>query len=155
MSELASEHIVKRTPKFLRALLIGSNFLSVACINIAGECENTSEKEVISPDGRRKVVIYDRGCGATTGFITGISILPVNQDVTDSDEANVMLAGNIVRNFTIDPSGKRIDGEMNFDARWYGNELLTVYYLESRFIEKHANFDGIAIRFLPISELKK
>lgn len=41
--------------------------LLVAC-GRGTQCENTPRSEAISPDGRRKIVVFSRDCGATTGF---------------------------------------------------------------------------------------
>lgn len=38
-------------------------------------CENNVGERVLSPDGKRVAVVYQRGCGATTGFSTQISII--------------------------------------------------------------------------------
>jgi len=141
--------------KFLTVVLISLSCLNAACINIAGECRNTSKKEVRSPDGKLKVVVYNHGCGATTGFMTGISIIPVDHPLKDSDEANVLLAGNLAQKFSRDNSNTLIEGEMNFDAKWDGNTNLTVYYSELRVIEKHEQYDGVTIRFASMSETKQ
>jgi hypothetical protein len=37
-------------------------------------CGNYVVAEKISPDGRRKVVVFQRDCGATTGFSTQVSL---------------------------------------------------------------------------------
>ena len=52
------------------ALIAGT----VACINIAAGCGNDLVKEVPSPNGKMKAVVFQRDCGATTGFSTQISL---------------------------------------------------------------------------------
>lgn len=39
-------------------------------------CDNTLLVEVPSPSGTRKAVVFQRSCGATTGFSTQVSVLP-------------------------------------------------------------------------------
>lgn len=41
-------------------------------------CGNDIVAELHSPDGLRKVVVFERDCGATTGFSTQVSVLSVN-----------------------------------------------------------------------------
>ena len=142
-------------PKPLLITVLTLLAASSSCVNIAGTCENSAEKEVISPDGRLKAVVYNRGCGATTGFITGVSILPFSQPLTNGHEGNVLLAGNIVREFSRDNSNALTKGDMNFDAKWEGNSNLTIYYSESKFLEKRERFEDVEIRFLPISDIRQ
>ena len=39
------------------------------------ECENEPTAEVLSPDGTKKIVLFSRNCGATTGFNTQGTVL--------------------------------------------------------------------------------
>ena len=41
----------------------------------ADPCSNTTIAEVPSPSGEFNAVVFDRGCGATTGFSTQVSLL--------------------------------------------------------------------------------
>src|SRR5882757_3734258 len=52
------------------------------------ECENSLLGEYVSPDGTRKIVVFERSCGATTGFSTQASLLK-------SDQALPTTAGNL------------------------------------------------------------
>ena len=52
------------------------------------DCENTPLRESLSPDGTRKIVVFERSCGATTGFSTHASLLK-------SDQALPSAAGNL------------------------------------------------------------
>ncbi|HEY0281498.1 MAG TPA: hypothetical protein VGC27_02615 [Rhizomicrobium sp.] len=47
-------------------------------LNIIAPCENTVVKSVVSPDGRHKAVLFQRNCGATTGFSSQVSIIPAS-----------------------------------------------------------------------------
>lgn len=57
---------------FLAVLLAGAYIWWVFDKNL---CTNSIFREVPSPGGVYKVVIFDRGCGATTGFTTQASVL--------------------------------------------------------------------------------
>jgi hypothetical protein len=51
-------------------------------------CENSPLHESLSPDGARKIVVFERSCGATTDFSTQASLLK-------SDQALPPAAGNL------------------------------------------------------------
>jgi len=44
-------------------------------------CENTIVKSKISPDEKWNVVIFERSCGATTGYSTQISLIKANNEL--------------------------------------------------------------------------
>lgn len=81
---------------FSMILLIVS--VNISCLNTGFACENTVEKEVISPNGQLKAVIYDRGCGTATGFMTGISIVPANYKLGNDIEEYVLFAEEVYSN---------------------------------------------------------
>ena len=58
-------------------------FVSSACTNIAGDCGNEVLKEVASPSGKMKAVIFQRDCGATTGFSTQVSVISKDEKLPD------------------------------------------------------------------------
>lgn len=44
-------------------------------------CENVILQTIVSPDGARKVVVFSRGCGATTSESTQIALLPPSSNL--------------------------------------------------------------------------
>ena len=58
----------------LLLLFIGAIALFVS--RLPDLCANTILAEHPSPSGKRKAVVFDRDCGATTDFSTQVSILP-------------------------------------------------------------------------------
>jgi hypothetical protein len=42
-------------------------------------CRNSIVTALVSPDGERKAVMFQRDCGATTGFSTHVSVLKVGE----------------------------------------------------------------------------
>ena len=54
-------------------------------------CENTPLSEVPSPDGRLKLVIFERSCGATTDFTTQAS-LSDRHGKPDDEAGNIFIA---------------------------------------------------------------
>lgn len=46
--------------------------------DMSGMCGNTVISELPSPDGTKKLVVFERNCGATTDFSTQVSIFPAD-----------------------------------------------------------------------------
>src|SRR5687767_10343542 len=44
-------------------------------------CGNDIQLTVVSPDRKLKAVVFERSCGATTGFSTQVSVLPADRDL--------------------------------------------------------------------------
>lgn len=56
-----------------------------------GLCNNDIITEMPSPSGTRKAVVFQRDCGATTGFSTQVSVLPAREELPP-DGGNVFVA---------------------------------------------------------------
>jgi hypothetical protein len=108
--------------KFWKKLLIafGLDFIifavsAVMGIHLLGRemCGNDIYKEYVSPNGKLKAVIFQRDCGATTGFSTQISVIAAEDDLKNE-------AGNIYI----------IDGQPHLYApklSWRNNNELIIY----------------------------
>ena len=116
-----------------------------------GICENTVEKEVISPNEKYKAVIFDRGCGATVGFITAISIIPGNEKINNDTFEYILFAENVYRESTF-KNGQEQYGNFNFDIKWINDEELLVLYTESKNLSKKESFKNIKIKYELISK---
>lgn len=129
-------------------------FASNSCLSIPsfGLCENTVEKQVNSPDGEFKAVIFDRGCGATVGFITGISIIPANEKINNNDTGNILFAEKVYGEFSSNKNGQTQYGKTNFDIEWINDEELLVYYTESKRLSKTGSYKNIKIIYKLISK---
>ncbi len=57
----------------------------------SGICKNGIVSEISSPDGMFKAVIFQRDCGATTGFSTQVSVLRISRSLPD-DNGNIFVA---------------------------------------------------------------
>lgn len=74
------------------AALISAGFVAFMMYLFSDMCGNYEYSTLQSPDAKYKAVIFQRDCGATTGFSTQISILSANEDLINE-------SGNI---FTMD-----------------------------------------------------
>jgi len=71
-------------------LVVAYVFLSAV---LSGMCGNEIFAETASPDKNHKAILFQRGCGATTGFSTQISILN-SSDVLKNEDGNILTADN-------------------------------------------------------------
>ena len=58
-------------------------------------CGNEVARTVLSPSGKMKAVVFNRNCGATTGFNTQVSILPVSSALPDDGGNTLILDGTV------------------------------------------------------------
>lgn len=108
-----------------------------------GMCGNEIFQEAYSPDGEYKAVVFQRDCGATTGFSTQISILKASADLPDK-------GGNV---FIIDGhpdwTGVTVD--------WETNRLISISYSDGYSVSEMEDtirilFSTIEINYNPGSE---
>lgn len=108
------------------ALLAGCGDMSL--------CSNTIYGEKYSPDRENKAVIFDRGCGASTGFSTQISILPIDDELPNE-------SGNILI----------IDGHPeshNLKVTWASSAELDILNLGSQEVfQRVSSLNGIKVRY--------
>ena len=58
-------------------------------------CENETSQTVISPSGKLKTVVFNRSCGATTGFSTQVSIIPASDSLPNEGGNTLVLRGTV------------------------------------------------------------
>ncbi len=75
--------------KIFKFLLYSAIILVLFCIAglytldrfFSGMCRNEIASELLSPNGKNKVITFQRDCGATTGFSTQISLISANSNL--------------------------------------------------------------------------
>jgi len=104
-------------------------------------CGNTIILRVSSPDGQHDAAMFQRDCGATTGFSTQVSILNTGQPL--SGPGNVFRADN--------NHGAARAGEWGgpwAEIKWLSpNHLLVRYAAKSRLFEQGHYVSGIKITY--------
>jgi hypothetical protein len=104
-------------------------------------CGNTLVTRSAAPDGRHAAAMFERDCGATTGFSTQISILaPAEQPAG---------AGNVFR--ADDDHGAAPIGDWNgswAELKWLSaDRLLIRYAARSRIFEQRRDVSGVQITY--------
>jgi predicted small secreted protein len=98
-------------------------------------------QEVYSPNQEHKVVIYERSCGASTGFRTHISIIKNNYSVTANNLGNIFRASG-------NPAW------LNIKVNWQDENYVVIEYDENitpSFIEN--SFQNIVVKYVENKEI--
>ena len=97
----------------------------------SGLCENTVIQSRISPDGKRKIVLFERNCGATTGFTSQISILTANRSL-GSNTGNIFIADGYPEGYTM---------------IWESDTSVVIGGTKGRPYKSVSLFDGVQVRY--------
>ena len=116
---------------------------ATGCLDLAAGCRNEQITDLASPGGRHHAVVFQRDCGATTGFSTQVSVLSAGAALPDSG-GNVFSAdGDQGRAPAASGGGPRVS------AAWLASDTLEVRYdARARVFTKEATVAGVGIRFV-------
>jgi hypothetical protein len=105
-------------------------------------CGNDLVAEHLSPDGKSKLVIFQRDCGATTGFSTQASLVAPEAKLPGSS-GNLFIVDT---DHGIAPSGP--GGGPELRVRWEGpKRLLLQHHVKARVFKAERGFNGIEVRY--------
>ncbi|WP_260926936.1 hypothetical protein [Novosphingobium sp. 9] len=126
----------------MRSLAIAAALLLVT--GCSDDCSDTPIKIVDSPDGLHSAVLFQRDCGATTGFSTQVSVVPSRQ--------TPLHAGNAFR--ADDDHGAAALGPWGgswAQIQWLATDhLLVRYAAKSRIFKRADHVDGVRITYQSI-----
>lgn len=119
------------------ALLFGCGWFALSQF-ADGLCANEIVSEAPSPDGRFRLVAFQRDCGATTGFSTQISLLKRDQELPNS-------SGNVFTsdaNHGLAPAGP--GGGPEVRMRWSGAARVSIqHHAATRVFLNETERDGV------------
>lgn len=128
----------------LIVLLIAATVLSTLVILKLGEglCDNTPIAEYPSPEGRRRVLVFERSCGATTGFSTQASLLDADEDL-DIGSGNLFISDT---DHGAAPSGP--GGGPELSVEWKDERsLVLVHDSRVRVFKSEQRMDGVHVSY--------
>ncbi len=109
----------------------------------SGMCGSTLLFEVPSPDAARRAVVYERNCGATTGFATHVSILAPG-DSAGAEAGNAFVADTDHGQAPAGPGGGPAVA-----VRWLGpRELEIQHHPATRTFAADTLVAGVRIRYV-------
>lgn len=105
-----------------------------------GVCDNTPLAEVRSPSGTRKAVVFQRDCGATSGFSTQVSVLPAGEKLPN-DGGNVFVADTDHGQAPSGPGGGPV-----VEVVWTAEDRLLIrHHRLARVFRSEARVGGVAV----------
>jgi hypothetical protein len=116
--------------------------LLLASFSCSSPCQNEIIIQALSPSGRQKAIVFQRDCGATTGFSTQVSILGSNESLPNA-------SGNA---FTSDSDhGKAVSGRGGGPivfVRWLSESEIEISYdSKARIFSKESSANSVKIRY--------
>lgn len=122
-------------------LLLAIGLLELPLSGCSDVCANTPVREVAAPDGRHKAVLFQRDCGATTGFSTQVSVLESGDTLTGS--GNVFVADTDHGAAEVAPWGGPT-AELTWLA---ADHLLISYAAKARLFTQEREQDGVRVSY--------
>jgi hypothetical protein len=124
------------------ACLVGALGVSLYVLPDA-MCANEPLGEVLSPDGARKAVVFQRDCGATTGFSTQVSVIASSSSTLDNSSGNVFVADTDHGSASAGPGG----GPW-VSVHWLApDQLLVRHQANARVFKAELQFRAVHIRY--------
>lgn len=101
----------------------------VAYFTISGfsSCENSVVKISASPDKKWKLVLFERSCGATTGFSSQILLLKIDEEI-NNESGNIYISKG--------------DSE-GYSINWQSNTSVSIGGSNHEAFKKETFFNGI------------
>lgn len=116
---------------------------SLACSDLGPSlCGNRLLADYPAPDGRMKVVVFGRDCGATTGFTTQASVVGIDAPLTN-DAGNTLIVDD---NHGACPPGA--GGGPELRIRWAAADRVVIAHpLEARVFRAETSHDSVTIQY--------
>jgi hypothetical protein len=109
-------------------------FMTVALMLLGGcgsTCENEISQTVFSPSGKKYAVVFNRGCGATVGFNTQVSLLPAGTGLPN-DGGNVLI----------------VDDPVPLKIEWESDEMVRITgQLDTRIFKQEVSVSGVRVAY--------
>ena len=115
----------------------------IALLGLSGcsMCDNETVNELTDPSGKRKAVVFVRGCGATTGFVTSVSILNV-RDKLANDPGNVFNDSDSAHSFSLTKQGA-----LDVRVKWDRPDRLIVSYPSDDSPRESKSYEGVVVKY--------
>ena len=140
---------VLKALSWLAGIVLVLALLSVAALWLLLDsgCSNDVLKDAPSPDGKHKAIVFQRDCGATTGFSTQVSVLRASQSL-GSSSGNIFVADT---NHGAAPHGP--GGGPAVRVTWTGPGSMTVsHHSAARVFAAEPELDGVRITYKAAAE---
>jgi hypothetical protein len=113
------------------ALALAGLYLLLMSLDL---CANEIHQEVYSPERTLKAVIFQRDCGATTGFSTHVSIVPAEEELGNDRAGNLYIANGH-------------PAESSLVLQWSSETAMTISGYTQDAIKQEHRVEGIKILY--------
>ena len=111
-------------------VVVGGGWLALEWF-ARGMCGNRLVAEAISPSRAKKAVLFERSCGATTGFSSQVSVIPASAELRNAS-GNAFVA----------------DGHpVGYELRWVDDSTLQIIGVNGRVFKRESRVSGVAITY--------
>ena len=117
---------------------------------LAAACGNEILAEIPSPDGLKRVVVFERDCGATTGISTQASLLATGTALPN--ESGNLLVADAAHGAA--PAGR--GGEPKVEVVWANSHSLVVKtHPQARVFKARKNLDGVQVAYGTVADAER
>jgi hypothetical protein len=107
-------------------------FVQCTSLSILGNCVDNIKYESVSPDRRFVATVFERSCGATTGFSTQVNIRESSQSFDSKSKGSILVTG----------------GRNAIYLSWIDKSHLSVSLLNVEIFKKEEMWNGISITYI-------
>jgi hypothetical protein len=124
------------------AVLICSSLSLAGCAGTSDSCANKPQQSATSPDGAHQAVLFQRDCGATTGFTTQVSVVRAGEAA--QGKGNVLITDHAEK--------AAAWGGPWAEVKWVEpRHLLVKFDRTARVFEKESSVKGVRVSFESVS----
>ena len=117
-----------------RTLAVSIPFLLLAGCSLY-DCGNEICQRFDSRSGRYKILKFSRDCGATTGFSTQISILPIAKNLSNEESGNVFVCNAYINDTSV-------------KVQWNNDSsVMIIYKKDLKILKNDSAINGIKIKY--------
>ncbi len=103
----------------------------VGFYSTSGMCANSVVTTATSPNGKWEVVVFERNCGATTGFSSQISLIEASEEL-DNEAGNIYIAEGYPKDYKV---------------TWKSNDYVKISGTKSYNFKKEAQLYGVQFSY--------
>jgi len=116
--------------------------VAISDFSLSGECRNETVSESNAPGNAVKYVVFQRDCGATTGYSTQVSLIKVGETLKN-EGGNIFIADT---NHVEAPSGA--GGGPEVRIKWVSDTHLQIHHHQlARVFRAERAVDGVQIDY--------
>lgn len=124
-------------------VIIGAFLFWLVTPDMSDMCRNEVISESPSPDGTKRLVVFQRDCGATTDFSTQVSVLPASAPLPNA-KGNVFISDT---DHGVAPAGP--SGGPSVTVTWESaRSVVLTHHPKVRVFKSESDAGGVQVRYV-------